>query len=219
MVTDSFLSLACAGLIALAFGLTLSFAGYRLFILLLPIWGFFFGLALGAQTMQALFPGNFPFLGSVTSWVVGFVVGAIFAVLAYLFYMFAVAIIAGSLGYVITIAILTGIGLNLGFIVWLIGLVVAVVAIIVTFMFNLQKWAIIAATSILGAGAVVGVIEVMFNPVSAAIGNPVQIALKTSWLLVILFLVVAIMGFISQVQTTRKFELVEYNHWEDEVTV
>jgi len=44
MVTDSFFALACAGLIAFLFGLALTFAGYRLFLILLPIWGFFFGL-------------------------------------------------------------------------------------------------------------------------------------------------------------------------------
>jgi hypothetical protein len=59
MITDSFLALACAGLIGILFGLALCFAGYRLFIILLPIWGFFFGLALGAQTLQALFGMGF----------------------------------------------------------------------------------------------------------------------------------------------------------------
>ena len=49
MVTESFLSLACAGLIGILFGLVLCFAGYRLFIILLPIWGFVFGLVFGAQ--------------------------------------------------------------------------------------------------------------------------------------------------------------------------
>src|SRR5512136_75246 len=97
MVTESFLSLACAGLIGILFGLVLCFAGYRLFIILLPIWGFVFGLAFGVQSIQLLF--GVGFLATVTSWVVGIIVGAIFAILSYLFYTLAVAIIAGSLGY------------------------------------------------------------------------------------------------------------------------
>ena len=60
MVNDSFFTLACAGLIGILFGLALCFAGYRLFLVLLPIWGFFFGLALGAQTMQALLRRGLP---------------------------------------------------------------------------------------------------------------------------------------------------------------
>ena len=35
--------LLCMGLIGLLFGLAVVFGGYRLFIVLLPIWGFFFG--------------------------------------------------------------------------------------------------------------------------------------------------------------------------------
>ena len=49
------LDLLCASLIALLFGLAVCFAGYRFFLALLPIWGFFFGFALGAQALQALF--------------------------------------------------------------------------------------------------------------------------------------------------------------------
>ena len=75
--------MACAGLIGILFGLAVCFVGYRLFLVLLPIWGFVFGLVLGAQTIQALF--GEAFLATVTSWVVGFIVGGIFAVLSYLF--------------------------------------------------------------------------------------------------------------------------------------
>jgi hypothetical protein len=121
MITDSFFTLACAGLIGLFFGTFLVFAGYKFFMFLLPVWGFFFGLALGAQSVQVLLGDGF--LASITSWVVGFIVGALFAVLSYLFYAFAVAIIAGSLGYVLTVGLLTWIGMDLKFIVWLIGLV------------------------------------------------------------------------------------------------
>ena len=78
--------LLCAGVIVFLFGMLVCFAGYRFFLFLLPIWGFFFGLWLGAESMQALFGvGAF---ATVTSWVVGFVVGVIFAVLSYLFYLF-----------------------------------------------------------------------------------------------------------------------------------
>ena len=103
MITESFFTFACAGVIGLLFGTLLTFAGYRFFLFLLPIWGFFFGLALGAQSVQALF--GVGFLATVTSWVVGFVVGALFAVLSFVFYAFAVAIIGGSLGYVLAVGL------------------------------------------------------------------------------------------------------------------
>jgi hypothetical protein len=85
--------LFCAALIALFFGMVVVFNGYKLFLVLLPIWGFIFGFVFGAQTMEALF--GVGFLATVTSWVVGFVVGAVFAVLSYLFYIVAIALYSG----------------------------------------------------------------------------------------------------------------------------
>src|SRR5512143_1333746 len=132
MTTDSLFALMCGGMIALLFGLVLAFAGYRLFLVLLPIWGFFFGFGFGAQMIMAISP-NDAFLATVTSWVVGFIVAAIFAVLAYLFYIFAVALISFSLGYSATIGVLTAIGLPLagGLIAWLIAVVVGVILAVV----------------------------------------------------------------------------------------
>jgi hypothetical protein len=209
MVNESFLTFACAGLIGLLFGTALTFAGYRLFMFLLPIWGFFFGLGLGAQSVQVLFGDGF--LATVTSWVVGFIVALIFALLSYAFYAFAVAIIGGSLGYALAVGLLTWIGLDFGLIVWLVGLAAGVVMAIVTIVFNLQKWVIIAATSILGAGTIFGTILLMFNPVARFMESPVRTLLSTSPLLTIMFLVVAGLGFYLQVVSTRTVTIVEYN--------
>lgn len=211
MVTDSFLTLACAGLIGTLFGLALCFSGYRLFLVLLPIWGFVFGLFLGAQTIQALLGDAF--LATVTSWVVGFIVALIFAVLSYLFYMFAVLFLAGSLGYAIAVGLLLWIGLDFGFIVWLIGIVAAVALAIVTIVFNLQKWVIIVATAIMGAGVIFGTMISLFNPVSRLLENPVQVALQESVLLLILFIVLAIAGIAVQFRANREYTLESYDRW------
>jgi hypothetical protein len=216
MVADSFFTLACAGLIGILFGLALCFAGYRFFIFLLPIWGFFFGLALGAQTMQALF--GVGFLASVTSWVVGFIVGAVFAVLSYLFYMLAVALIAGSLGYAVAVGLLLAIGLQMGFLVWIIGIVAAIVLAVVTIRFNLQKWVIIIATSVLGAGVIAEAMMLMFYPHADLLANPVRMLLQTSPLIAILFVVVAVLGIVAQVRQNRTFTLDSYDRWSGEAS-
>jgi Ni,Fe-hydrogenase I cytochrome b subunit len=209
MITDSFFTFACAGVIGVLFGTILTFTGYRFFLFLLPVWGFFFGLGLGAQSVQALFGDGF--LSTITSWVVGFVIGALFALLSYIFYAFAVAIIGGSLGYVLTVGLLTWIGLPFGFIVWLIGLIVGVIAAFVTIRFNLQKWVVIAATSILGSATIFGTIMLMFNPAATLLENPVRVFLQTSPFLMILFLLVAGLGIFVQISTTRAFEVDVYN--------
>jgi hypothetical protein len=212
MTTDSFFAVMCGGMIALLFGLVLAFAGYRLFLILLPIWGFFFGFALGAQSIQALF--GEAFLATITSWVVGFIVAAVFAVLAYLFYIFAVALISFSLGYTATVGVLTAIGLPLmgGFIAWIIAVVVGVILALVVLRFNIQKIVIELATAFLGAGAIAGVFVALFGgPAAQIMQNPVKFVLNSSPFWLIVFLVVGIAGFVLQYMHNRSFELQTYN--------
>jgi predicted flap endonuclease-1-like 5' DNA nuclease len=207
MSTDIFFTLACTAFLASLFGLTLAFAGYKLFRILLPIWGFFFGLWFGAQSIQVLF--NEGFLTSITSWVVGLLVGVLFAVLAFPFYLFGVAILASSLGYFVTVGLLLWLGMSWGWLMWLIGIVVAIAFAAATLIFNLQKWVIIIASSVLGAGLVVGVLTALFRPASLLLENPVRVMLDTSPLLLILFLVLVILGIIVQARTTRSATMVE----------
>ena len=98
--------LICTAILALIIGLLALFAGYRLFLLLLPIWGFFAGFAIGAQATVLLFGGGF--LATVTSWIVGFVVGLIFAVLSYLIYIVGVALLSAAFGYFLAAGVTRG---------------------------------------------------------------------------------------------------------------
>lgn len=205
--------LLCMGMIALIFGAVLIFFGYRLFLILIPIWGFFFGFGLGAQTVQLLLGDAF--LGTVTGWVVGFIVALVFAGLAYLFYLAAVAIIAGSLGYGLTVGLLAAIGLDGGFLIWLLAMVVAVIFAVVVLRFNIQKYVIIIATAILGTGAVILTILAMFGNDNTAllqlINNPVQVVIDNSFLWLLFFLIVAGAGIVLQIRANRNFEIETYN--------
>ena len=212
MTTDSFFAVMCGGMIALLFGLVLCFAGYRLFLVLLPIWGFFFGFAFGAQAIQALF--GEAFLATITSWVVGFIVAAIFAVLAYLFYVAAVAIVSFSLGYGATVGLLTALGLPLlgGITAWLIAVVVGVALAFVVLRFNIQKVVIEFATAFLGAGAIIGVFVALFGgPHAQLLENPVKFVLNNSPFWLIVFLVLGIAGFVLQYMHNRNFEVKTYD--------
>jgi len=197
--------LFCSTIIALMFGLVVCLGGYRLFLGLLPIWGFFFGFALGAASLE-LFLGV-GFLTTVTSLVVGFLVGALFAVLSYVFFGFAVAMAAGSLGYALGAGMMNLIGLDWGLLVWLVGAAAGVVAVVVTLLLNIQKYVVIAATAINGAGIVV--ITLMFGHVDMTtawlVENPIRLALQDSPLWAILFVLVAAAGIAVQVVTTRTY--------------
>ncbi len=201
----------CMATIALLFGLIVAFGGYRLFLFLLPIWGFFTGFLLGAQTIDFLF--DVGLFATVTGWVVGFFVGLIFAVLSYLFYFIAVGIISFALGYGATVGILAWIGLEAGFLLWLIAVVIGVALAFVVYRFNLQKYAIIVATAVGGTGVIIYTLLVLFNGalVVSLFENPVKLAIDESFWWLLFFLVVAGLGIVAQIQANRAFEVDTYN--------
>ena len=206
------LGLLCMGLIALLFGLAVVFYGYRMFLVLLPIWGFFFGFFLGAQTIQFLFDDP-ALLGTVTSWIVGFFTGAIFAILSYLFYFIAVGIVSFSLGYAATVGILEWIGMDAGFVIWLIAVVVGIAIALVVYYFNIQKYAIIIATALGGTGAITYVLLALIYGIVPLklFKNPVQTALDESFWWLLFFIVIAGFGIVAQIQQNREFEIETYD--------
>lgn len=203
--------LLCVTLIALLFGTAVCFGGYRLFLFLLPIWGFFFGFTLGAQSVQMLFGQEF--LATVTSWVVGFIAALLFAVLSYLFFAFAVAVIAGSLGYGLGLAIMGLFSANLTILTWIVGIVLAIILIVITFRYSLYKIVIIIATAVGGAAAAIGTLVVGVDNVQLLtfFQNPVQVMLNGSFIWTLLFVLMAVAGIVSQIRVNRNIEIETYN--------
>lgn len=198
-------SLLCGAVIALAFAAALCFAGYRLFLFLLPLWGFVFGLGLGAQAVQAVFGDAF--LATVTSWVVGLIVAVLFAVLSYLFYFIAIALFSFSAGYGLGVGLMATIGSQFGLINFIVGVVVGVGLAFVVLRFNLQKWVIIIATSIFGALGMAGI--VLFGVPGMGLEkvdlDVVAQALRATPLLMVLAIVAAVAGIVVQFRSTRSW--------------
>jgi hypothetical protein len=201
------------GAIVLFLGTLVAFGGYRLFLILLPIYGFFFGLSLGAHSVQALFGDGF--LSTTTSWVVGFFAALLFAILSYLFWAAAVAIAAGSLGYALVAGFFGLFGADLTVLVWILGMGLGVIFAIVALVMNLQKAVVIVATAFLGAWAIVGTFLLLFTsatPASLAESGP-KIILDDHPLWFILFGVVAALGMIFQFMFNRAYEIERYDRW------
>ncbi len=197
----------CIGVIGILFGLTALFAGYRLFLVLLPIWGFFAGFAIGAQALQALFGTGF--LSELTSWIVGLVVGILFAVLSYLFYLVGVAILAGSIGYALGAGIIFAISPDWNLLAFLVGIVAAIVVAALVILLNIQKWVIILLTSIGGAGAIIAALLIMFGIVSLAdVGQNAIISYwRENWLWYLVGIALAVVGFIAQARSTSQYNI------------
>ena len=196
--------LICTAILALIIGVLALVAGYRLFLLLLPIWGFFAGFAMGAHATTLIFGTGF--LSTATSWIVGLVAGLIFAVLSYLIYIVGVALLSAAFGYFLGAGIML-LFLDPGLIVTLVGLAGAVVMAFVVLAFNIQKPVLEFITSFGGATAVLTGILLLFGRISLeALGeNPVRMVLDDSIFWLIVWLVLGFVGFGVQIASNRNY--------------
>ncbi len=140
------------GALAVAIGLAFAFWGFRVFLVLLPIWGFFAGFLLGAQGVAYIFGDGF--LITTMGWVVGFLLGLLFAVLSYLYYWVAVILLGGALGYQLTLGLLHWIGFEAdGLIAFILAIAGGAVFAVGFFLLQMPAVLVIVATAISGAGA------------------------------------------------------------------
>ncbi len=202
------LSVIIAGLLAILIGAAFCFLGYRLFLVLLPIFGFFAGFWLGAEAVALLFGTGF--LATTTSIVIGIIVGLILAVLSYFFYYAGVIIIAAIIGYSLGSGLMLAIGFDAGLISALVGIVTALVVAGVTILFNLQRSVIIFLTSLGGANAILyGVLlflgRVSLESVSSS-RDTIQPVLQDSWFWALVWVVVAAFGIYVQARYNRTYE-------------
>lgn len=204
-----------AGALLLFLAGVIAFGGYRLFLVLLPIYGFFFGLGFGAHSVQALFGDGF--LATTTSWVVGFFAGLLFGLLSYLFWVFAVALAAGSLGYGLVAAFFGLFDADLDVLVWVIGVLVGLAFAVGAVVLNLQKAVVIIATSLVGAAGIVGTLLLLFTSSSAEVfaENWAQELIDDHPLYFVIFAVVAAMGIVFQFMANRNYEVERYDRWSD----
>jgi hypothetical protein len=193
---------------AAALGAAMLLVGYRIFLVLLPIFGFFAGFWLGAQAVSLVL--GIGFLATTISWVVGAVVGLIAAVLSYLFFTLGIAIVAASIGAALGAGFMGALGFESGFLVIIVVLICAIVAAALAVLFNVGKYIIIALTAISGANALLLSVLLLIGRVSLedlpAAGNSIKPILQDSWFWLIVWLAVAVVGFVVQVRYNRDYE-------------
>ena len=194
--------------LAIVIGAALILYGYRIFLVLLPVIGFFAGFWVGASAMQ--FTLNENFLATIFTIVVAVVVGIIFAVASYMMYMMGVIVVAFAFAAMIAAGIMTTIGVESGFIVGAVAIAAGVGLVILTVQKNLQKYVIMAIMSTGGGNMVVLGVLVLIGQVSLDIlkanGNMIAPVLESGTLWVIIWLGLAIAGLVYQIRTSRDFE-------------
>jgi hypothetical protein len=205
-----FFQIVFVSLLALLLGLAFCFAGFRLFVLLLPVWGFFAGFLVTAQAIQQLFGGGF--LATTGSWVVGFLVGVVCAIAAYFFYYAAVAVLAATAGYELGVGLLSGLGVTSGVVLFLVGLVVAAALTAAVIFFNLPKLFIVVLTAGVGASLMLTGILLALGRISL-VGlhwGLVGAFLRDSWFWSLVFIVIAAAGIAVQLLLPEGYTLEPY---------
>jgi hypothetical protein len=192
------------GALAIGIGLAFAFWGFRVFLVLLPIWGFFAGFLLGANGVEYIFGDAF--LATATGWVVGFLLGLLFAVLSYLYYWVAVILLGGALGYQLTIGLLQWIGFDAdGIFAFILAIAGGAVFAVGFFLLRMPAVLVIVATSITGAGATIagiaiglGIID--YQEMSSGIFG-VYAASDVGWIGIVAAIALAFAGAIYQTRT------------------
>ena len=194
-------------LFAVLLGVAFLLVGYRFFLVMLPIWGFFAGFWLGAYSITLILGTGF--LATTTGLVVGFVVGIIGAVLSYLFYIVGVLIIAGAFGGALGSGVMGALGFDPGLITAIVALVSALIAAGLTLLLNLQKYVIIVFTAIAGAVLIAFSSMLLFGQITVAElqtgRNLIQPVFQGSWFWSIAWLVLTIIGTVAQIRANRTY--------------
>ncbi len=195
------------GLVALLIGAGLVVAGYRFFLILLPIFGFVAGFYVGSAAVTALFGDGF--LSTVTGWVVGLVGGVAFGLLAYFFFIIDVIILCGAVGAALGAALMNAIGLGGGILEFIVAAGAAIVLAIAGVLLAVPKYLVIVLTAVIGAATAVAGVLLIFGTIklSDLEQGPVDAIVKQSTLWILVFVVVAIAGILAQVRSTPTYVL------------
>jgi hypothetical protein len=195
----------------LIIGVLLCFAGYRLFRVLITIWGFFIGFFIGAQIIASIFGQGF--LSTPLAWVVGLVAGIVLAAFACALYAAAFTMLGAGLGYLAGVGLMTASGItSQGSLVIIVGLVFAVSFAIITLALNVAKIVIIVDTALSGAGATILGILLLSGEIQGDFLHmgTVRAFIDASPGWVILWVAIAVLGGLFQMQHAQRYRLEKY---------
>lgn len=203
------------GLLALGIGLAFTFAGFKWFLILLPIWGFFAGFLFGANAVTYLFGDGF--LSTVTSWLVGFGFAIAFALLSYLYYWFAIILLGGWLGYSAGLGLMAWLNFGGDILAFIVGIVFAIVVALAFIVLRVPKYVILIGTAFGGAFAAVSGVALILGRVPLTALNlgtvGAYVSDQLSWIWLAAAFVLGIAGFVYQWQSTARAEMVMYESY------
>ena len=195
------------GALGVLLGAAFAFAGFRYFLLLLPVWGLFVGFMVGAGATATLLGEGF--LATTIALVVGVIVALVFAALSYLYWWGAVAIVAGTLGFWVAHWLMVVVGFSTdGVVTTIVAIVAGVAVAFVAFILNAPKYVAIILTAFAGAAWLSAGIALFLGVIKTdELPNGALAAIYTEgWLWIAIWAVVAAAGIIAQLQMTARWQ-------------
>lgn len=149
------------GLFLIIFGISIAFMGATVYFAILPIVGFVLGFFTGAAMIQVIWSDGF--LSTVAGWIVGAVVGLLFASLAYYWWYAGLLLTAGTFGALVGSGLARAMGQDSGtwhFVLALVGFIAFMSA---AYVLNLPIYILIVSTAFSGASLLVTGVLLLFN--------------------------------------------------------
>jgi hypothetical protein len=189
------------GIIVLAIGAAVCVAGLRLWFALLPLWGFVAGFFLGATAVTGLFGDGF--LSTVTGWVVGAVVGIVFALLSYMIWYVGAILAAASVGALFGTGLMRAFTVDNEWVLIIVGAIVAVLFALAAMLIGLPVYVVIVNTAVAGAAAVTTGLMLLFNRIDLEeMENGAAWAMiQESWFWVLVWAALVAVGLVMQLRS------------------
>lgn len=142
------------GILAIAVGALFCLRGVVAMRVVITIWGAFVGFNLGAGLVSAFSHGGY--LSTALGWIVGIVVGLLFALLAYLYYAVAVLLAMASIGFALGTAVMAALGISWNWVIIVVGVIVGALLAWLALAVNLPAILLVVLSALGGSTAIVG---------------------------------------------------------------
>jgi hypothetical protein len=190
------------GILIVLLGIAIATMGLRVWFWMLPILGFMAGFFAGTVLVYQLAGDGI--LATALSWVVGFVVGVVFALISWFWWYFGVILAAGTAGSAIATALAVSVGAERDWVILIAGIVGAALFAFAALVLNLPIYLVIVNTAIAGALGVVSGLLLIFDRIdldNLGGGNAVAVIRDSlGWWL--LWAAVAAIGIVAQLRFT-----------------
>lgn len=186
------------GVLLLIVGLGLTFAGLRVFMLMLPVFGFVSGFFLGAS-ITASWLGE-SLLASIAGWAVGIVLGLLLAVLSYAYWYIGAILATATVGAMIGMGLMAIMNVTLEWVIWLAAFAIGAFFAFMAITVNLPVYIVLVNTAIGGATMVVAAALLLFDQVDTGQmrWGAARRAIDGSWVWWAAVAVLASIGIASQ---------------------